>query len=56
MYVCSKITKSFWSKPPLLLELNVALEQQSITLGAKACFGATLHHFWSKSLFWSNTP
>ena len=24
--------------------------------GAKACLGATLHHFGSKSLFWSNPP
>ncbi len=32
------------------------MEQHSITLGPKACFEATLHHFLSKSLFWSNTP
>ncbi len=69
VYVCSKITKLFWSNPPSLLELNIALEQQSITFGAKtcleqpsmpfgakACLGATLHHFGSKSLFWSNPP
>ena len=55
VYVCSKITKLFWSNPPSLLELNIALEQQSITFGAKTCFGATVHHFWSKSLFWSNS-
>ena len=28
----------------------------SNSFGAKACFGATLHHFLNKSFFWSNTP
>ncbi len=56
VYVCSKMTKLFWSNPPSLLEQNIALEQQSITFGAKACFGAALHHLWSKNFFWSNTP
>ena len=55
MCVCSKITKLFWSNSPSLLEQKLVLEQHSITFGPKACFGATLHHFWSKSLFWSNT-
>ena len=31
------------------------MEQHSITFGPKACFGAALHHFLSKSLLWSNT-
>ncbi len=50
------MTKLFWSNPPSLLEQNIALEQQSITFGAKTCFGATVHAFWSKSLLGSNTP
>ena len=51
MYVCSKITKVFGSNAPSLLEQKLVLEQHSITFGAKACFGATLNHFWSKSSF-----
>ncbi len=30
--------------------------QQSITFGAKACFGAVLLNFWSIFVFWSNAP
>ena len=56
LYVCSKIPKSFWSNPPSLLEQNTVLEQQSITFRAKACFGAALHHLWSKNFFGNNTP
>ena len=65
--VSSKITKLLWSNTPSLLEQKLVLEQPSITFraifvleqlsitfGAKYCFGATLHHFLSKRLFWSN--
>ena len=57
----------FWSNASSLLEQKLVLEQHSttfgekhvleqpsITFGAKYCFGATLHHFLSKRLFWSN--
>ncbi len=56
IYVCSKITKVFGSNAPSLLEQKLVLEQHSITFGAKTSFGATIHHFWNKSLFWSSTP
>ena len=46
----------FWSSAPSPLEQKLLWEQHSITFGAKACFGATRHNFWSKSLFRSNTP
>ena len=59
----------FWSNASSLLEQKLVLEQHSttfgekhvleqpsITFGAKYCFGATLHHFLSKRLFWSNAP
>ncbi len=45
----------FGSNTPSLLLQKPVLEQLSITFGPTACLGATLHNFWSKSLFWSNT-
>ena len=40
----------------LRVRYGLGVRVKKTTFGAKSCFGATLHHFWSKSLFGNNTP
>ncbi len=40
----------------LRVRYGLGVRVKKTTFGAKSCFGATLHHFWSKSLFGNNAP